>query len=159
MTDFGSQSSPRNALRSIYAACHRIIDNQILRLRAQAPYSGRDATGERMMGQAQNSANHNDFGSGAELLARIDRLSQEFTRLTLSDLSIRIDALRSLAKAGGHHPASVLAGGLSDALARDGRAAIVRPYLDGMRDAMACDRQDKDIASLFLATIGVRLAG
>ena len=93
-----------------------------------------------------------------ELSARIAQLDRDFRLLSIGELGRRIDAIRQLARHQGLVPASRLAGGLADALARDGRAAMIRPYLDGMRDAIACDPTDLAAGDALLASVSVRLA-
>ena len=73
----------------------------------------------------------------SELSDRIAQLDRDFRLLSIGELGRRIDAIRHIARVNGLEPASRLAGGMADALARDGRAAMVRPYLEGMREAIA----------------------
>lgn len=94
-----------------------------------------------------------------ELAARIDQLHRDFRLLSLGELGRRADAIRQLARLHGYEPASRLAGGLGDALARDGRAAMIRPYIEGIREAIGCDPADPSAAEALLASISVRLAG
>ena len=94
-----------------------------------------------------------------ELCARVAQLDRDFRLLSIGELGRRIDAIRHIARANGLIPASRLAGGMADALARDGRAAMVRPYLDGMREAIACDPADAQAGDALLASISVRLVG
>jgi len=94
-----------------------------------------------------------------ELSARIQQLDRDFRLLSIGELGRRVDAIRHLARANGYEPASRLAGGLGDALARDGRAAMIRPYLDGMREAIVCDPADHTAGDAILASVNVRLVG
>ncbi len=94
-----------------------------------------------------------------DLCARIDQLERDFRLLSLGELGRRTDAIRHIAQHHGFEPASRLAGGLADALARDGRAAMVRPYLDGMRQAIDCDPSDPRAGDIVLASVSVRLNG
>lgn len=94
-----------------------------------------------------------------ELCARVAQLDRDFRLLSIGELGRRVDAIRHLARVNGFEPACRLAGGMADALARDGRAAMVRPYLDGMRDAIACDPADAQAGDALLASISVRLVG
>lgn len=94
----------------------------------------------------------------SELTARIRQLDRDFRLLSIGELGRRVDAIRQLARSHGFEPASRLAGGLADALARDGRGAIIRPYIDGLHDAVFCDPADREAGDSLLASIGVRLA-
>ena len=94
-----------------------------------------------------------------EICARIDQLERDFRLLSVGELGRRADAIRHLAFAHGLTPVGRLAAGLGEALARGGRGATIRPFLDGMRDAVGSERQDDASASSFLAAVGVRLAG
>jgi uncharacterized small protein (DUF1192 family) len=94
-----------------------------------------------------------------ELSARIAQLDRDFRLLSIGELGRRIDAIRHIARINGYEPACRLAGGMADALARDGRAAMVRPYLDGMRDAIACDPGNTQAGDALLASVSVRLVG
>lgn len=94
-----------------------------------------------------------------ELSARVHQLDRDFRLLSIGELGRRIDAIRQLARANGFEPASRLAGGLSDALARDGRAAMIRPYIDGIREAIDCDPSDRRAGDALLASVSVRLVG
>jgi len=95
----------------------------------------------------------------SELCARIDQLERDFRLLSVGELSRRADAIRHLAYANGLSPVGGLAAGLCEALSTGGRGATVRPYIDGMRDAVCSDRQDDASANSFLAAVSVRLAG
>ena len=95
----------------------------------------------------------------SELRARIDQLERDFRLLSVGELGRRADAVRHLAYAHGLTPVGGLAAGLCEALATGGRGATIRPYLDGMRDAVSSERQDDASANSFLAAVGVRLAG
>jgi hypothetical protein len=48
---------------------------------------------------------------------------------------------------------------MSDALARDGRAAMIHPYVEGLREAIACDPDDERAGDAILASVSVRLVG
>lgn len=108
------------------------------------------------------AANFDDPEQGtirAELKARIDQLDRDFRLLSLGELGRRTDAIRNIARSNGFDAAAKLAGGLGDSIARDGRAAIVRPYLDGLRDAIECAPGDTRAGDIVLASVSVRLAG
>lgn len=94
-----------------------------------------------------------------ELCARIDRLDGDFRLSSAGELGRRADAIRHLAYAHGLKPVGSLAAGLCEALASGGRGATIRPFIDGMRDAVCSEQQDDASARSFLAAVGVRLAG
>jgi hypothetical protein len=94
-----------------------------------------------------------------ELCARIDQLERDFRLLSVGELGRRADAVRHLAYTYDLSPVAGLAAGLCEALASGGRGATIRPYIDGMRDAVCSDRQDDASANSFLAAVSVRLAG
>ncbi len=94
-----------------------------------------------------------------EICARIDQLERDFRLLSIGELGRRADAIRQLAHDNGMASVGGLAAGLGEALSRGGRGAMIRPFVDGMRDAVAGDHQDEASASLYLASVNVRLAG
>lgn len=94
-----------------------------------------------------------------ELCCRIAQLNRDFRRLSVNELCRRVEAIRQIARANRLEPVSRLAAGLGDTLGRGGRDASVRPYLDGMRDAIGCEPQDEETARAYLAAVNLRLAG
>lgn len=94
-----------------------------------------------------------------ELRARIDQLDRDARLLSVGELGRRVDAVRNIATATRLLPLARLAGALGDALAREGRAAVVRNWTDAMRESISHDAQDEATAGLFLASVSVRLAG
>lgn len=94
----------------------------------------------------------------AEIGARIVRLEQQHARLSIREIARRTDALRELGRRHGLVALCQIATSLNDALARDGRAAILPAYLQTMLDAVYCDSQGADSVDLFLASVSVRLA-
>ena len=95
----------------------------------------------------------------AHIRARIEALQQELPRLSVVEIGRRADALRKLAQRHGIVPIPQIATSLSDAIAREGRAAIVPAYLQSMLEAVYCDSQEPDAGVRFLAAVSVRLAG
>lgn len=95
----------------------------------------------------------------AELRARIDQIDRDFRALSLGELGQRIDAVRRIAIEKRLRAAARLAGGMSDAVARDGRAAMIHPYVEGLRDAIDCDPGDERAGEAILASVSVRLVG
>lgn len=94
-----------------------------------------------------------------ELAARIAQLDRDFKLLSIGELCRRADLIRQIARAERLEAVCRLAAGLGDALARGGRTAPVRPWLDALREALASDAQDESAARAFMAAVGVRLAG
>ncbi len=94
-----------------------------------------------------------------ELRARIDQLDRDARLLSIGELCRRVDAVRNIAATSRLVPLARLAAGLTDALAVDGRGVSVRTWTATMREALAHDAQDEATAGLFLASVGVRLAG
>lgn len=94
-----------------------------------------------------------------EICQRIDQLERDFRLLSVGELARRADAIRHLAHGHGLMPVGRLAGGLGDALARGGRGATIRPFVEGMRDAVCAAAQDDATASRYLAAVNLRLAG
>ncbi|WP_380873791.1 hypothetical protein ACFB49_43830 [Sphingomonas sp. DBB INV C78] len=94
-----------------------------------------------------------------ELCARLAQLDRDFRLLSIGELCRRVEAIRQVARDHQLEPVSRLAAGLGDTLARGGRGASVRPYLDGLRDAIGCEHQDEATARAYLAQINLRLVG
>lgn len=96
----------------------------------------------------------------AELCGLIDRIEQVMPRgLPATELCALGDAARRLARIAEMEAVSRLASAFCQAIAQGGRAAAIRPYLEGMRAALDCDAQDEKTANLFLAAASLRLAG
>jgi hypothetical protein len=94
-----------------------------------------------------------------ELAARVGQLDRDFRLLSIGELCRRADLIRQIARANGYEPVSRLAGGLANSLARGGRGAPVRPWLDALGEALVSDAQDEATARAFLASVSVRLVG
>ena len=93
----------------------------------------------------------------SELGQRIDQLARDVRLLSVGELSRRADAIRGLARRLGFSAVTRLAGGLADALASDGRAAMVAGYCEAMREMLADDPRDAAAGDAFLAMVSVRL--
>ncbi len=87
----------------------------------------------------------------------IDRIARELPHLNLGQLCSGVDDIRRTALAYGLQPLAQLARGLEAALADDGAAAMVLPWLDTMRDAAGCERLDDEAGAIYLAAINVRM--
>ena len=94
----------------------------------------------------------------AELCARIGRIEAELGTLSIGELCHRVDAMRSIASREQMLAVAEIASNLSDALARDRHAALIRPYLSAMLEACGCARGDRHPVHALLASISVRLA-
>lgn len=94
----------------------------------------------------------------AKISADLKLLARNLPRISLGELARRTEQLREQGMRHGLCPFASLAGGLSEALARDGHGAIVPAYLQTMRDSLFCESQDKETGDLFLAAISVRFA-
>lgn len=92
----------------------------------------------------------------SDICKRVDELGREFRHLSINEIVRRADALRHLGWAHGLASVSQLAGGLTDAVSRDGRAAIIPSYLQSLRDAAWCDSHDA--GEVLMAAVSVRLA-
>jgi hypothetical protein len=94
----------------------------------------------------------------AALRARVSLIGRDLRRLSMRELCGRVDEIRSTARVHDLPAAAGIAAGLSDAIARDGRAALIHPYLDALREACGCARGDAAATQALLASISVRLA-
>lgn len=95
----------------------------------------------------------------AELRGRVDRIEREARALSARELCHRVAAIGIIARSVGLLPLARLAGSLAEALTRDGRPASIRTWTDAMRESIGHDAQDEATAGLFLASVGMRLAG
>lgn len=94
----------------------------------------------------------------SDICKRVDELSRDYQRLSVSEIVRRADMLRQLGWQHGLEAVRRLAGGLTDAVSRDGRAAIIPTYLQSLRDAALCDSRDARTSELLMAAVSVRLA-
>jgi hypothetical protein len=92
------------------------------------------------------------------ICSRIAELGRDFRALSLGELGRRVESIVQLARFHHVEPAQRLAEGFAAAVARDGRAAIVEPYLEGLRAATECDPRDPLAGDVILASVNVRLA-
>lgn len=92
-----------------------------------------------------------------ELGQRVEQIARDLRLLSIGELGRRADAIRGLAQLHGMTPVARIAGGLADALAIDGRGAMVRSYCDALRDMLAGDPYDASAGDAFLAAVSVRL--
>ncbi|HEY0270778.1 MAG TPA: hypothetical protein VGC10_07300 [Sphingomonas sp.] len=94
----------------------------------------------------------------ADLVTRLDRLETALS--ARGPLVGRDDVAGIVAIAAEHDLTCVrrLAEGLGVALARGGRGAAIGPWIERLRDALACDARDEQSADTWLAAVMVRLA-
>jgi len=93
-----------------------------------------------------------------ELRARIGQLDRDFRLLSIGEICRRADSVRHIARTHGYEPLARLAGGLRDAIARDGRGVAIAVWMEAMRDAIALRTHDEATARAVLAAVSVRLA-
>lgn len=74
-------------------------------------------------------------------------------------LAGEIDAIRVVARRHGMMPAAVVAEALEAALGRGEHGPLIHAWLQLLREAIACERQDKGAADSYAAACTVRLAG
>lgn len=94
----------------------------------------------------------------SDICRRVEELGREYRQLSISEIVRRADTLRHLGWEHGLDAVRRLAGGLTDAVSRDGRAAIIPTYLHSLRDAALCDSRDTQASELLMAAVSVRLA-
>ena len=94
----------------------------------------------------------------ADIWHRVEDLRRNFRQMQLGEIARRADVLRTIAMRHGFEPVQYVAAGLADALARDGRSAIIPVYLQTLLEAAYCDSHEAEDCQRFLASVGVRLA-
>jgi hypothetical protein len=94
-----------------------------------------------------------------ELADRIDRIATALPHMTTASLAFAIDDIRRAASSHDLRPLAALARGLENAIAESSGATMILPYLEAMSDAVACDSIDPAVASIFLASVGLRIHG
>jgi hypothetical protein len=90
--------------------------------------------------------------------AALGQFAAELPRLRGRERMLLIRQLRRLATAQALHSAAEVVDGMADALLRDEGSALLGPWLAAIDEAAAYDSPDGDVASLLLATVGVRYA-
>jgi len=91
-----------------------------------------------------------------DLEQAIVALAHDLPQMAIKDACTRLDWLRRQAMLEGFVPAAMLADGFAHAITRQGRNAPFRAWLDALSVAATCGRDNADLGSLLLATIGVR---
>lgn len=102
--------------------------------------------------------NDDDLSVANRLCGRIAALQAELPSLSLDRLMQRIGEIRGTARLHGLSAVAGVAAELANAIGRDGRAALIRPYLDALREACGCAPGDENAVRALLASISVRFA-
>ncbi|HEX8446987.1 MAG TPA: hypothetical protein VF649_10275 [Sphingomonas sp.] len=110
------------------------------------------------MATAYTQMNVDDVSIASRLCSRIAGLEAELPTLSLDRLMQRVGEIRGTARLHGLTAVAGVAAELASAVERDGRAALIRPYLDGLREACGCSPGDENAVHALLASINVRLA-
>jgi hypothetical protein len=92
----------------------------------------------------------------AELARQILAIGLKAERGAARDIARDVDAVRSLAYRHGLMPAATVAHALETALARGGSGVMVRGWLDVLRDAVGCERNDAHACESYVAACSVR---
>ncbi len=95
----------------------------------------------------------------AQLCDRIDRIADQLGHIPVYRIAREVDDIRRTARDHGMDVVADLAHGLETALATSQGAVTVTPYLESMRDAVACEAVSPDNAQSFLAMVNQRLWG
>lgn len=90
-----------------------------------------------------------------ELCRRIAVLDARAARARAAELAAAVDEIRAIARGAGLVPAVTVAQFVAAALAR---GEGVRAWLEMLRDAVGCERQDEAARAAFAAACSVRLA-
>jgi len=94
----------------------------------------------------------------AELGDRLDSLQQAAAKLNARDFAKALGGIRTMAAAYGMVPLVCLADAFERALHAQPRGCPAGLYLDRMRDAIGCTRQDEAAGEAMLASISIRLS-
>lgn len=90
----------------------------------------------------------------AELCGRLDRLRRIARG---ADFDRSVEEMRRLAAAYGLRPAARVAEAMQRAAGERPGAGPVALWLERMRDAIGCERQDEEAAEALIASVSVRL--
>ncbi|MBY8829559.1 hypothetical protein [Hephaestia mangrovi] len=93
-----------------------------------------------------------------DLAQRIAALDALAAHGRAGDLAQDLDAIRRIAQAAGMQPAVSVAHVLDAALARGERGPLIHGWLEVLRDAVGCDRNDLPTCDAYVAACSVRLA-
>jgi len=114
---------------------------------------------EDAMATAYKQNDTQDIPATARLCTRIATLQTDLPALSIDRLMQRVGEIRGTARLHGLTAVMGVAAELASAIARDGRAALIRPYLEALREACGCAPGDENAVHALLASISVRLAG
>ncbi|WP_076072004.1 hypothetical protein [Sphingomonas montana] len=110
------------------------------------------------MATAYKQIDDGDVPVSTRLCGRIVALEADLSTLSLDRLMQRLGEIRGTARLHGLSAVVGVATELANAIARDGRAALIRPYLGGLREACGCAPGDENAVHALLASISVRFA-
>ncbi|MBB5729189.1 hypothetical protein [Sphingomonas prati] len=110
------------------------------------------------MATAYRQDDENDMAAATRLCGRIAVLEADLPTLSLDRLMQRVVEIRGTARLHGLSAVVGIAAELATAIGRDGRAALIRPYLAGLREACGCAPGDDHAVHALLASISVRFA-
>lgn len=110
------------------------------------------------MATAYTLNDRDEMPVATRLCGRIAALEADLPTLSLDRLMQRIGEIRGTARLHGLSAVVGIAAELATAITRDGRAALIRPYLDGLREACGCAPGDDNAVHALLASISVRFA-
>jgi hypothetical protein len=88
----------------------------------------------------------------------LGQFAAELPRLKGQDRMLLVNQLRRLALASDLHSAAEVVDGMADAIVREEGSALLGPWLAAIDQAVACGTGRGDVASVLLATVGVRYA-
>jgi hypothetical protein len=98
-------------------------------------------------------------GARADLVSRIDAVTQRIDRLGSSQLIDEVDLIRNLALRQNIGPAVTVAYALREAIARGERGSMIAGWLGILRDSVSCGRADPAARDTFAAACHLRLGG
>lgn len=93
-----------------------------------------------------------------DLVHRIATLDLHSDRAPCAVLAAELDAIRTIAQRAGMLPAVSVAHVLDAALARGERGPLIHAWLDVLRDAVGCGRDDRQACDTYIGACSVRLA-
>jgi hypothetical protein len=114
---------------------------------------------EDAMATAYKQMDVNEISVSARLCGRIEALEADLSSLSLDRVMQRVGEIRGTARQHGFTTVVGIATEMATAIDRDGRAALIRPYLNGLREACGCTPGDENAVHAVLASISVRLGG
>jgi len=111
------------------------------------------------MATAYKQMEYQEKSASARLCGRINALEADLSSLSLDRVMQRVGEIRGTARLHGLTTVVGIATEMATAIDRDGRAALIRPYLGGLREACGCAPNDENAVHAVLASINVRMGG